>query len=74
MFFLTFPAAAFLAPALGGVSLQAFGPGHWLIVAAVGVVAAGLHLAAGPSRERRVRRMRGAETIGAGGGGRHPSP
>ncbi|MEU8229679.1 MFS transporter [Actinoplanes sp. NPDC048967] len=55
VFFLTFPAAAFLAPALGGVSLQAFGPAHWLIVAAVGVVAAILHLAAGPSRERRVK-------------------
>jgi MFS family permease len=55
VFFLTFPAAAFLAPALGGVSLQAFGPVHWLIVAAVGLVAAGLHLAAGPSRERRVQ-------------------
>jgi MFS family permease len=83
VFFLTFPAAAFLAPALGGVSLQTFGPAHWLIVAAVGVVAAGLHLAAGPSRERRVRRLRtrvrGLETAGpgnksAGGGGRHPSP
>jgi MFS family permease len=55
VFFLTFPAASFLAPALGGVSLQAFGSAHWLIVAVVGVVAAGLHLAAGPSRERRVR-------------------
>ncbi|MEU8607943.1 MFS transporter [Actinoplanes sp. NPDC048791] len=76
VFFLTFPAAAFLAPALGGVSLQAFGPAHWLIVAAVGVVAAVLHLAAGPSRERRVNAVRltavGAD--GAGGGGRHPSP
>jgi MFS family permease len=75
VFFLTFPTAAFLAPALGGVSLQAFGSGHWWIVAAVGLVAAGLHLAAGPSRERRVRRMREAEAeVGAGGGGRRPSP
>jgi MFS family permease len=88
VFFLTFPAAAFLAPALGGVSLQTFGPAHWLIVAAVGVVAAGLHLAAGPSRERRVRALRTGvrdletrdleardlENKSAGGGGRHPSP
>jgi MFS family permease len=74
VFFLTFPAAAFLAPALGGASLQAFGPVHWLIVAAVGIVAAVLHLAAGPSRERRVRGMRTAEYVGAGGGGRRPSP
>ena len=55
VFFLTFPAASFLAPALGGASLQAFGSAHWLIVAVVGVIAAGLHLAAGPSRERRVQ-------------------
>ena len=62
VFFLTFPAAAFLAPALGGVSLQTFGPAHWLIVAGVGVVAAGLHLAAGPGRERRVREIRARTT------------
>jgi MFS family permease len=54
VFFLTFPAASFLAPALGGASLQAFGPGHWLIVAAVGAAGAALHLLAGPARERRV--------------------
>ncbi|MEV4636064.1 MFS transporter [Actinoplanes sp. NPDC049548] len=56
VFFLTFPAASFLAPALGGAGLQIFGEGHWLIVAAVGAVGALLHLAAGPARERRVRR------------------
>ncbi|MEV4707598.1 MFS transporter [Actinoplanes sp. NPDC049316] len=54
VFFLTFPAASFLAPALGGASLQAFGPAHWLIVAAVGAIGAALHLVAGPARERRV--------------------
>ena len=54
VFFLTFPAASFLAPALGGASLQAFGPVHWLIVAAVGAAGAMLHLVAGPARERRV--------------------
>jgi MFS family permease len=54
VFFLTFPAAAFLAPTLGGASLQAFGSAHWLIVAAVGLLAAALHLAVGPRRERRL--------------------
>jgi MFS family permease len=57
VFFLTFPAASFLAPALGGVSLQAFGSAHWLIVAAVGMCAAALHVAAGPGRERKVSEM-----------------
>ncbi|MET0425278.1 MAG: MFS transporter [Actinoplanes sp.] len=54
VFFLTFPAAAFLAPALGGAGLQYFGDLHWVIVAAVGATAAALHLAAGPARERHV--------------------
>ena len=101
VFFLTFPAASFLAPALGGASLQLFGRAHWLITAGVGLVAAGLHLVAGPRRERRVAETRAADEIGsgsrlilhegwrrrcgprrrgrcfrmgAGGGGRHPSP
>ncbi|GAA4593694.1 MFS family permease [Actinoplanes octamycinicus] len=54
VFFLSFPAASFVAPALGGAGLEFFGAGHWVIVAAVGLLAAGLHLAAGPARERRV--------------------
>ena len=58
VFFLTFPAASFLAPSLGGASLQSFGDAHWLIVAAVGVAAAVLHLVAGPPRERRVAAIR----------------
>lgn len=58
VFFLTFPAASFLAPALGGVSLQTFGNAHWLIAAGVGVLGAVLHLAAGPRRERRVAEIR----------------
>jgi MFS family permease len=79
VFFLTFPAASFLAPALGGVSLQAFGSAHWLIVAAVGICAAALHLAAGPGRERKVAEMLSpceAEPCknSTGGGGRRPSP
>ena len=58
VFFLTFPAASFLAPAVGGASLQALGGVHWLVTGAVGVLAAGLHLAAGPRRERRVAAIR----------------
>ncbi|MFC8615894.1 MFS transporter [Micromonospora purpureochromogenes] len=54
VFYLTFPAASFVAPTLGGVSLQYLGERHWLVVAALGLLAAGGHLLAGPSRERRV--------------------
>ncbi len=61
VFYLTFPAAAFLAPALGGLSLQHFGDVHWFITGLVGAIAAGLHLLAGPRRERRVARQREAE-------------
>jgi len=83
VFFLTFPAAAFLAPALGGASLQVFGRAHWLITAGVGLTAAALHLAAGPRRESRVATIRaqtttdeacGTKRVSTGGGGRHPSP
>ncbi|MCI4062933.1 MFS transporter [Micromonospora sp. R77] len=54
VFYLTFPAASFVAPALGGLSLQHLGERHWLIVGGLGVVAAVGHLLAGPPRERRV--------------------
>ncbi|XVV12206.1 MDR family MFS transporter [Actinoplanes sp. CA-131856] len=65
VFFLAFPAASFLAPALGGAGLQYLGDAHWLIVGALGVAAAALHLAAGPARERRVAaiRSRTAQTV-----------
>ncbi|MCM4077201.1 MFS transporter [Actinoplanes sp. TRM88002] len=58
VFFLTFPAASFLAPSLGGAGLQYLGDAHWLVVGALGAVAAVLHLSAGPSRERRVAAIR----------------
>uniref|UniRef100_UPI003F6918D2 MFS transporter n=1 Tax=Paractinoplanes polyasparticus TaxID=2856853 RepID=UPI003F6918D2 len=58
VFFLTFPAASFLAPSLGGAGLQYLGDAHWLVVGALGAVAAALHLMAGPSRERRVAAIR----------------
>ncbi|MEH0935928.1 MFS transporter [Micromonospora psammae] len=60
VFYLTFPAASFVAPTVGGVSLQYLGDGHWLIVGAVGLLAAGGHLLAGPSRQRRVAALRAA--------------
>ncbi|HEX5596813.1 MAG TPA: MFS transporter [Micromonosporaceae bacterium] len=58
VFFLTFPAAAFLAPALGGVSLQHLGDWHWLLTGLVGLLAAVGHLIAGPRRERHVAARR----------------
>ncbi len=47
VFYLAFPAASFLAPTLGGFSLQRWGDGHWLLVGALGLLAAGVHLLAG---------------------------
>jgi MFS family permease len=58
VFFMTFPAAAFIAPAVGGVSLQYFGDWHWIIVGGLGLAAAAGHLLAGPPRERRVAMIR----------------
>ncbi|MBQ1049955.1 MFS transporter [Micromonospora sp. C51] len=58
VFYLAFPAASFIAPTLGGFSLQRWGDGHWLLVGALGLLAAGAHLLAGPARERRVATLR----------------
>ncbi|MEU8255996.1 MFS transporter [Micromonospora inaquosa] len=60
VFYLTFPAAAFVAPTLGGVSLQHLGDRHWLIVGGLGLLAALGHLLAGPPRERHVAALRAA--------------
>jgi MFS family permease len=54
VFYLTFPVAGFIAPALGGVGLQRLGDWHWVICGALGVVAAAGHLLTGPARDRRV--------------------
>lgn len=67
VFYLTFPAAAFVAPMLGGVSLQYLGDRHWLIVGGLGLLAAVGHLLAGPARERHVDELRRAA-------GREPTP
>ncbi|WP_433387991.1 MFS transporter [Micromonospora sp. KLBMP9576] len=58
VFYLAFPAASFVAPTLGGISLQHLGDRHWLIVGGLGLLAAGGHLLAGPPRERRVAALR----------------
>ncbi|MET8203473.1 MFS transporter [Micromonospora taraxaci] len=60
VFYLTFPAAAFVAPTLGGVSLQHLGDRHWLIVGGLGLLAALGHLLAGPPRERHVAALQKA--------------
>jgi MFS family permease len=53
VFYLVFPAASFIAPALGGVSLQYLGDWHWLLCGALGLLAAAGHLLIQPARERR---------------------
>ncbi|MET8092277.1 MFS transporter [Micromonospora sp. NPDC005220] len=63
VFYLTFPAAAFVAPTLGGVSLQHLGNRHWLIVAGLGLLAALGHLLAGPPRERHIAALRRRSAI-----------
>jgi MFS family permease len=63
VFYVTFSLAAFLAPALGGVSFQHLGSAHWLICAAAGVLAALGHLIASGPRERRVAAAREAEFV-----------
>ncbi|MGW4679055.1 MFS transporter [Micromonospora taraxaci] len=60
VFYLTFPAAAFVAPTLGGLSLQHLGDRHWLIVGGLGLLAALGHLLAGPPRERHVAALQKA--------------
>ncbi|RKN39135.1 MFS transporter [Micromonospora endolithica] len=60
VFYLAFPVASFVAPALGGVSLQYLGERHWLIVGGLGFLAAVGHLVTGPARERRVAALRRA--------------
>ncbi|HEV7711883.1 MAG TPA: MFS transporter [Asanoa sp.] len=56
VFNLTFPAAAFLTPALGGLSLDHLGSWHWIVVGSIGLVAAAGHLLTGPARDREAAR------------------
>lgn len=62
VFYLTFPLAGFIAPALGGASLQRLGDLHWAICGAVGVLAATGHLLTGRARERRAADLRAVQT------------
>jgi predicted MFS family arabinose efflux permease len=71
VFYLVFPLAGFLAPALGGFSLQHLGSGHWIIVAAVCALAAAGHALTGPARERRIAELREAELIKSVSGADH---
>jgi MFS family permease len=61
VFYLSFPIAGFVAPALGGVSLQRLGDWHWVICGVLGMLATLGHLLGGPSRERRAAVLREAE-------------
>lgn len=74
VFYLTFPAAAFVAPALGGVSLQYLGDWHWIATASVGLLAVAGHLLAGPPRERRVAALRARDALRAPEALRGPAP
>ena len=65
VFFLTFPAANFIAPAAGGVSLQYLGDWHWVLCGVLGLVAAVGHLLIGPARERRLERPYSAASMDA---------
>ncbi|MBO4208069.1 MFS transporter [Micromonospora echinofusca] len=74
VFYLTFPAAAFVAPTLGGVSLQYLGDGHWIVVGGVGLLAVVGHLLAGPPRERRVAALWSPGPPGSPGAPGSPAP
>jgi MFS family permease len=61
VFYLTFPAAGFIAPAAGGISLEYLGDWHWVVCGALGLIAAAGHLLIQPARERRVAAQLPAE-------------
>lgn len=54
VFYLVFPAASFIAPAAGGVSLELLGAWHWVICGGLGLLTAAGHLLIQPARERRI--------------------
>ncbi|WP_246158130.1 MFS transporter [Catellatospora sichuanensis] len=61
VFFLVFPAAGFVAPSLGGWSLQQIGPWHWLACGALGLLGAAGHLWTARRREARAAQIRAVE-------------
>ncbi|TWJ08105.1 putative MFS family arabinose efflux permease [Stackebrandtia albiflava] len=68
VFSLTYSAAAFAAPLVGGFTLQYLGDWHWALIAGVAVAGAVGHLWAGPARERATARRAAAQvrTVPAG--------
>ncbi|MDI1460113.1 MFS transporter [Catellatospora sp. KI3] len=62
VFFLVFPAAGFVAPTVGGWSLQQLGAWHWVGCGLLGMLAAGGHLVAARARERRTDQIRVIES------------
>ncbi|MBV1849936.1 MFS transporter [Catellatospora tritici] len=65
VFFLVFPAAGFVAPTVGGWSLQQLGAWHWVGCGLLGLLAAGGHLLAARTRERRADHIRVIESAAA---------
>ncbi|MEV0454300.1 MFS transporter [Catellatospora methionotrophica] len=61
VFFLVFPAAGFVAPSVGGWSLQHLGPWHWLACGALGLLGAAGHLWTARRREARAASIRAVE-------------
>lgn len=61
VFFLVFPAAGFVAPSLGGWSLQTIGAWHWIACGALGFAGALGHLWTARTREARAAQIRAAE-------------
>ncbi|GAA1385876.1 MFS transporter [Catellatospora chokoriensis] len=61
VFFLVFPAAGFVAPSVGGWSLQHLGAWHWLACGALGLLGAAGHLWTARRREARAASIRDAE-------------
>ncbi|GAB4048770.1 MFS transporter [Catellatospora paridis] len=61
VFFLVFPAAGFVAPSVGGWSLQHLGPWHWIACGALGLLGAAGHLWTARRREARAASIRDAE-------------
>jgi MFS family permease len=63
VFNLVFPAAFFVAPAVGGWSLQTLGAWHWVLCGVLGLAGAWGHLAAEAARTRRLERDRAALSV-----------
>ncbi|GAA1410957.1 MFS transporter [Catellatospora coxensis] len=61
VFFLVFPAAGFVAPSVGGWSLQHLGAWHWLACGVLGLLGAAGHLWTARRREARAASIRAAE-------------